>query len=424
MSQLNNLKFGRKTISVEAARNELQPYIKHTEIELISLSLSFGRRIAQAVYAAYPVPHFRRSGVDGYAVQAADIAGASPGNPVELEVIEHIPSGTVPTRQIISGTAARIMTGAPVPDGADAVVMLEMTEEVSVAAEAGAKGQIERTMIRKSLPSGHNITPVAGEISDGELLLEQGCRIAAGEAALLATFGYATVAVYRKPIVAIFSTGSELLNVEDAMKPGRIRNSNSYMLACQVEACGGVPIIMPALSDDVEQVQSALAKAFESADCVITSGGVSVGDYDVLVDLFGRWEGTLLFNKIAMRPGSPTSAAVWQDKLLFALSGNPGASFVGFELFVKPVLESMQGSRKPFREACTAFLDMDYEKGSAYPRYVRGTTHIDDGRLCVRLAGADKSSIIVSVKDADCLIHLPAGGSGFHKGERVSIYML
>jgi molybdopterin molybdotransferase len=298
--------------------------------------------------------------------------------------------------------------------------MLEMTEALSTKAST----QAERTLIRKSLPSGQNITPIAGEIGEGQLLLQQGCRIGAGEAALLATFGYATVAVYRKPRVAIFSTGSELLNVEDALKPGRIRNSNSYMLACQVEACGGLPVIMPALADDVEQVQAALVGAFDDADCVITSGGVSVGDYDVLVDVFGRWEGKLLFNKIAMRPGSPTSAALWKNKLLFALSGNPGASFVGFELFARPVLESMQANKQPLREACTAFLDVDYDKGSAYPRYVRGKTHVDDGRLYVKPAGSDKSSIMVSVKDADCLIHLPAGGSGFRKGERVDIYML
>ncbi|SEC63559.1 gephyrin-like molybdotransferase Glp [Paenibacillus sp. GP183] len=422
MSKSFNFKFGRKAISVEEARKELEPFIKQTDIEHIPLALSFGRTIAKDILAAHPVPHFRRSGVDGYAVRSADIAAASPENPVGLTVIEHIPSGTVPIRKIESGMAARIMTGAPVPEGADAVVMLEMTEKGS--AEGLDYGHVERTFIRKSLFSGQNITPIAGEISEGERVLQRGCRIASGEAALLATFGYETVAIYSKPRVAIFSTGSELLKVGDAMAPGRIRNSNSYMLACQVEACGGIPMIMPPLADDPEQVQTALVQAFESADCVITSGGVSVGDYDVLVEVFKRWNGTLLFNKIAMRPGSPTSAAVWQDKLLLALSGNPGAAFVGFELFARPVLESMQGVRQPYPEACTAFLEVDYEKGSAYPRYVRGTTRIDDGRLYVKPAGADKSSIMVSIKDADCLIYLPAGGSGFRKDEKVNIYML
>jgi molybdopterin molybdotransferase len=414
----HGLRFGRNAISVEAARGLLAQHMYEVEPEKVPLALAFGRRVAQRIYADHAVPHFRRSGVDGYAVRATDIKGATYEQPIELTVIEHIPSGTVPVNIIEPGTAARIMTGAPVPDGADVVVMLEMTD----TQDAG--GQAVRTLIHKELPPGRNITPIAGEIEEGELLLERGTRIGAGEAALLATFGHGTVSVYKKPRVAIFSTGSELLNVEERLQPGRIRNSNSYMLAAQVESAGGLPTIGTALSDNVNQVQEALIKAFEAYDLVITSGGVSVGDYDVLVDLFGRWDGRLLFNKVAMRPGSPTSAALWQSKLLLALSGNPGASFVGFELFARPLLDAMQGSKNPFPKANSAFLDVDYDKGSAHPRYVRGTTRIEDGRLLVRPAGADKSSIMVSIKDADCLILLPAGGSGFAKGECVSIFFL
>ncbi|MBP1992952.1 molybdopterin molybdotransferase MoeA [Paenibacillus eucommiae] len=428
MNKERNLKFGRETISVQQARERLLPYIKPIQTEQVPLVLAFGRRMAQTIYAAHPVPHFRRSGVDGYAVRAVDIAAASAIHPVELEVVEHIPCGTIPLKRVGAGEASRIMTGAPVPDGADAVVMLEMTQTQEDGQHAAdptvLRGSGKKVWIKKALQSGNNLTPVAGEISQGELLLSEGTWIGAGVAAILATFGCGDVAVYRKPRVAIFSTGSELLDVTMELEPGRIRNSNSYMLAAQVEAAGGIPVIMPALSDHADQVQAALIQAFESADCVITTGGVSVGDYDVLVEVFGSWQGTLLFNKVAMRPGSPTSAAVWQDKLLFALSGNPGASFVGFELFVRPALESMQGHQQPCCEAATAFLDVDYDKGSAYPRYVRGTTRIENGCLWVRPAGADKSSIMVSIKDADCLIQLPAGGSGFRRGELVAIQML
>jgi molybdopterin molybdotransferase len=420
VSNEHPLRFGRTAISVEEARERIRGFIRLTETELIPLSMAFGRRLAEPIYAAHAVPHFRRSGMDGYAVRSEDINSASAIKPVALEVVEHIPSGTVPVRVIEAGMAARIMTGAPVPDGADAVVMLEMTDTLE------HKDCAAQVLIKKSLPSGQNITGVAGEISEGELLLESGTCIGAGEAAILATFGYGSVLVHRKPKVAIFSTGSELLNVEERLQPGRIRNSNSYMLAAQVESCGGIPIIMPALSDDAEEVQAALLHAFGAVDAVITSGGVSVGDYDVLVDMFRCWEGTLLFNKVAMRPGSPTSVAVWQDKLLFALSGNPGASFVGFELFVKQAIESMQGNPAiaSERKAGNAYLDVDYDKGSAYPRYVRGTTRIDNGALWVRPAGADKSSIMVSIKDADCLILLPARGRGFPRGELVDIYRL
>ncbi|MBP1962677.1 gephyrin-like molybdotransferase Glp [Paenibacillus aceris] len=419
MNSDTNLKFGRKVISVEEARSLLSEYVKHTEIESVPLSAAFGRRLAEDIYADHPVPHFRRSGVDGYAVCAADIEQATPENPVELRIIEQIPSGTVPKFKVYSGLAARIMTGAPVPDGADCVVMLEMTDALPLD-DTGLNSS--HVNIKKHVSFGSNITPIAGEIRMKELLLEQGSQIGPGEAAILATFGYSFVSVYRKPKVAIFSTGSELLNVEDALQPGRIRNSNSYMLAAQVEAAGGEAIIMQALSDDAEEVESALLETLAKVDLILTSGGVSVGDHDVLVDLFGRFTGKLLFNKVAMRPGTPTSAALWENRLLLALSGNPGASFVGFELFAKPLIKAMAGCQTPFQEAITAFLDVSYDKGSAYPRYVRGTTHAETGCLRVRPAGIDKSSIMVSIKDADCLIQLPAGGKGFAKDERVLIY--
>ena len=253
-------------------------------------------------------------------------------------------------------------------------------------------------------------------------MLKQGTQIGPGEAAILATFGYANVSVYRQPRVAIFSTGSELLNVAEPLQPGRIRNSNSYMLAAQVEAAGGSAVIMQALSDDVAEVEAALQETFPKVDLVLTSGGVSVGDYDVLVDVFERFEGKLLFNKVAMRPGTPTSAALWNNRLLLALSGNPGASFVGFELFAKSLIKAMAGCQLPFSKAIPAQLDVDYDKDSAYPRYVRGTTHVDNGCLKVKPSGIDKSSIMVSIKDADCLIYLPAGGKGFVRDERVIIY--
>jgi len=412
------LRFGRQALGVAAARELLLPYAHRTVVETLPLAQALGRRLAAPLDAACDVPHFRRSGVDGYAVRAADIAGATPERPAQLCVGELIAAGDVPRHRLAPGAAARIMTGAVVPEGADAVVMLEMTDALERAAAGAVVG------IRKALPAGSNITPVAGEIAAGERLLDAGVRIGPGEAALLATFGHHEVCVLRKPRVAIFSTGTELLNVDEPLQPGRIRNSNSYMLAAQVLETGGEPVIMPALPDDAEQVERAIELACRDADLVLTTGGVSVGDRDVLVELFARWSGRLLFNKVALRPGSPTSAAELNGKLLLALSGNPGASFVGFELFAAPVLRAMLGCAEPVPRPFTALLDEDYTKGSAYPRYVRGITREEDGCLRVRPAGTDKSSLMVTIKDADCLIVLPAGGSGFVRGQRVQAYPL
>lgn len=413
------LRFGRKVISVDEARAALYEYVKPTETETVSLPTSFGRMLAKDIYADHAVPHFRRSGVDGYAVRSQDIAAATPDNPIVLDVIERIPSGTIPKCTVRAGKAARIMTGAPIPDGADTVVMLEMTDSLQdeLLSLLGAK-----VKIKKNVQAASNITPIAGEVTLGELVIPEGTRIGPGEAAILATFGFSMVEVYRRPRVAIFSTGSELLQVEQELQPGKIRNSNSYMLAAQVEANGGAALIMPALSDDPGQVEAALEAILPDVDLILTSGGVSVGDYDVLVDVFGRFDGKLLFNKVAMRPGTPTSAALWKGKLLMALSGNPGASFVGFELFAKPIIRSMLGSQRPESEGLTAFLDVPYDKPSAYPRYIRGTTRVEAGCLWVRPAGIDKSSIMVSIKDADCLIWLPAGGQGYQRGDSVKVY--
>ncbi|TXK75122.1 gephyrin-like molybdotransferase Glp [Paenibacillus sp. N3.4] len=417
MKSETKLKFGRKVVSVEEARNLLYSYAEQLDTEAVPLFSAFGRRLAVPIYADHPVPHFRRSGVDGYAVRSEDIKHASADQPIRLNVIEMIPSGTVPQHTVYAGTASRIMTGAPVPDGADVVVMLEMTDSFQ-----DKELYSSWVSIKKNIPEGSNITPIAGEIGLGDLLLAPGTRIGAGEAALLAAFGYAEISLYRKPKVAIFATGSELLQVEERLQPGRIRNSNSYMLAAQVEAAGGIPVLMPILSDDASQVRSAIEEAFHHADLVLTTGGVSVGDYDVLVDVFEQFNGHLLFNKVAMRPGTPTSAAWWRNKLLLALSGNPGAAFVGFELFAKPLIQKMLGSLTPEPKAISAYLDVDYNKSSAYPRYIRGTTLVQNGSLWVKPAGIDKSSIMISIKDADCLIYLPAGGQGFERGSLVIVY--
>lgn len=407
------LKFERELIQVQRAQQMVLEHVQAQPVERCTLAESFGRRLAAAVTADHPVPPFRRSGVDGYAIAAEDSAGATPGNARKLSVMETVLCGMSPVYSIAPGQASRIMTGAVVPEGADAVVMLEMT------AAQGSEVQIF-----KQVQPGDNITPVGGEVQRGEELLEAGRVIGAGEAALLATFGYAEVPVYRKPRVAIFSTGSELLEVHEPLSPAKIRNSNSYMLASLVREAGGEPLLMPLLPDDPDQVEQALRDVWQQTDLVLTTGGVSVGDKDVLVDLFGRWDGTLLFNKVAMRPGSPTSVGVRHGKLLFALSGNPGACFVGFELFVRPYIKGLLGAAVREHREATAYLEADYSRGSAYPRYVRGTMQLDDGIVKVSPAGRDKSSITISIKDADCLICIPAGGRGAARGEKVRLLLL
>lgn len=411
------MRFDREVIPVEEAQKRITPHIRPVEIEEVPLLDSIGRRLAEEIVATSPVPHFRRSGMDGFAVRAADTKGASPQTPVKLEVVEEIPCGAVPKKNIRKGMCARIMTGAAVPDGADAVIMLEQTDTVFENGRTCA-------IVKKEMEEGDNVTPVALEVTEGTPLLRSGRKIDAGEAAILATFGYHRVSVYRRPTIAIFATGSELLASDEPLQPGKIRNSNSYMLAAQVRKAGGVPVMMETIPDDVKLAEKMIMHAFEQADHIITTGGVSVGDYDILVDIFEKWDGELLFNKIAMRPGSPTSVGIRNGQFLFGLSGNPGASFVGFELFVRPVLLGMQGKGKPYLREHKARLVGRYDKPTSFQRFVRGTCYTEEGQWFAKPVGIDQSSIVTSIKDADCLIVIPPGKRGVPDGALVTIIKL
>jgi molybdopterin molybdotransferase len=411
------MRFRREPIKVKEAQARMAPHVQLGPTERVPLLDSVGRRLAEDIEATHPVPHFRRSGMDGFAVRSEDTKNATRDNPALLRVIEHIPCGAVPKREVQAGTCSRIMTGAAVPDGADAVIMLEMTDTVE-------RDGVVYTAVKKEMQPGENTAQVASDLAEGTLLMERGRKVNAGEAALLATFGYNEVNVYRRPTAAIFATGSELLPVNEPLQPGKIRNSNSYMLAAQVQSAGGVPRILEMVPDDVELAMEKIVGAFDKVDVVITTGGVSVGDYDILVDIFQKWDGELLFNKVAMRPGSPTSVGIRNGQFLFGLSGNPGACFVGFELFVRPVLWGLQGKKQRYLPERQARLAGDYTKRSGFQRFVRGTCFTEGGQLFAQPVGVDKSGIVSSIKDANCLIVVPPGGKGLSDGEIVTVVLL
>jgi molybdopterin molybdotransferase len=304
-----------------------------------------------------------------------------------------------------------------VPEGADAVVMLEMT------ATEDRDGQTF-VQIGKSVGTGVNIAEIGCEIQDGEALLPIGKLIRSGETALLAACGYAEVPVMRKPRVAVLSTGSELLEVEEPLAPAKIRNSNAPMLASLLREAGAEPVMLGKVSDDSIAVRDLVQQGLSTCDLFITSGGVSVGDYDVMVDVFAAPDVELLFNKIAMRPGSPTTAALIDGKLIIALSGNPGACFVGFHLFVRPALLVMQQEEPPAQRRFKAFLGVDFPKINAFRRFIRARTELRDGTVWVLPIGDDKSSLMTTIVDADCLIEIPPRKEGLAKGHLVTAWKL
>lgn len=415
-------RFHRKAIKVEEAQRILLERVGILPAEMVPLEASFGRRLADGLTASSPVPHFRRSGMDGYAVRHDDAALATPQQPASLRIVGDVPAGHVWGSSLAPGTAVRVMTGAAVPEAATAVVMFEQTEEL----EQGA-----RVLIKQPPAHGQNIAEIGDEIEGGQFLIAPGTRIGPGQAALLATFGCAEVRVWRRPRVALFATGSELLPVDEPLAPGRIRNSNGPMLAAQIAAAGGVPVWLGILPDEPHISRARIDEALAQADIVVTTGGVSVGDYDAMSSLFREGlaaaEATsfaTLFNKVAVRPGSPASAATVGDKLLIGLSGNPGACFVGFELFVRPLLLRMQGVEQPLPQAIEAELSGDFPKGSPHDRYLRAKLELEGGVVRVRPLGFAKSGMMVSIQDADALAIIPAGSKGAARGEIIEVLPL
>ncbi|WP_379127002.1 gephyrin-like molybdotransferase Glp [Paenibacillus sp. sgz500958] len=410
-------KFQRRALQVKEAQAKVTEYAKPLAMESVPLSACAGRYLAEAVIAPHPFPAFDRSGMDGYALIAEDIRNASKDQLVWLKVVDHIPCGFVSMKNITSGQAARIMTGAQLPEGADTVVMIEATE-------TRVMDEVTYVGIRKAQEAGRNITPRGMELSGGEVILPEGGRITAGEIAVLAAFGVSSVKVHRRPKVGIFATGSELLEVNEPLQPGKIRNSNSPMLETLVLEAGGEPVMLGAIADDLNLARSKVQMALEAYDMVITTGGVSVGDYDIMGDLVREQSGSMLFNKVTMRPGSVTTAAVRGGKQLLALSGNPGACFVGFQLFARPVIGIMQGAAKPFLPEWTATLGQDYMKVNNYTRYVRARLEINEGRLVAYPAAIDESSVMVTIKDSNCLIVVPPEERGLSAGSLVTVIKL
>ncbi|MFZ3579658.1 gephyrin-like molybdotransferase Glp [Virgibacillus sp. DJP39] len=407
----------RKPIPVNEALEKVMEFSKLGEIETVSIETCDNRRLAEPIITKHSVPPFDKSPYDGFAFNSKDTDQASTNYPVDFEVVEHIGAGQVPTKNLTSKQATRIMTGAQIPEGADCVAMFEICKE----SERENKNYV--TLKRKMQPD-QNVIRRGSEIEEGIELVGKGTAINPGVKALLATFGYHHVNVIKKPVIGIFATGTELLDVHDELEPGKIRNSNAYMIMSQIKRVGGEALYFGKLVDELETSFEAIKDNLEKVDFLITTGGVSVGDYDLMPEIYNRLNARVLFNKVAMRPGSVTTVATVGGKLLFGLSGNPSACYVGFELFARPALQHFMLNKAPFLKRSQAVLAVDFPKPNPFTRFVRGITFIEDGRVFVRLAGIDKSNVVTSLAFTNCLMVLPGGTRGYTKGDRVDVLWL
>ncbi|MCE5002644.1 molybdopterin molybdotransferase MoeA [Staphylococcus pseudoxylosus] len=384
-------------------------YTKQIEVPLEN---SVNYILAEDIVATYEIPRFNKSPYDGFALRSIDTEGASGNHRITFNVIDHIGAGSVSEKEVGPFEAVRIMTGAEMPKGADAVVMLEQTVEDE-----------QSFTIRKSFTANENVSLKGEETQIGDTVLNKGQQINPGAIAVLATYGYTQVKVFDKPSIGVIATGSELLKVGDDLEPGKIRNSNGPMIAALSQTFNLDVASYQIQEDDLKSSIQVVKDAMSKHDIVITTGGVSVGDFDYLPQIYDEINAEVLFNKIAMRPGSVTTVAVADGKYLFGLSGNPSACFTGFELYVKPAVLHMMGATAIYPQMVQATLMEDLTKANPFTRFVRATATFNGKSMTVVPSGFNKSGAVVAIAHSNAMIMLPGGTRGYQKGYTVDVIL-
>ena len=385
-----------------------------TETETIPAQQALGRVLAEAVHSPGPVPHFARSLVDGYAVRAADVAGATAGLPAFLEVVGSVEMGRPAEMAIGPGQAAEAPTGGMLPEGADAAVMIEHTERVGA----------DTIEVGRSVAPGQNTIRAGEDIAAGDVCRPAGVRLRAGDLALLATLGITEAAVYRRPVVALIATGDEVVPPETEPGPAEVRDANSWGLAAMVLDAGGEPRTAGIVRDVQGLLEETARAAHETSDVVIISGGSSVGERDFAVQVLdGLGEPGVLFHGIALKPGKPTVMGLADGKPVFGLPGHPLSAMVSFHRVVRPVLRRLGGEGELWEPTVTAVLSRDVPSDAGRTEYVRVDLRAQDGELIAKpLFG--KSAALSSLIAARGLVEVPLGIEGLDAGAQVSVLLL
>ncbi|MBI5967589.1 MAG: molybdopterin molybdotransferase MoeA [Deltaproteobacteria bacterium] len=398
-------------ISVEEAIRRILEQIPRLGKERWPIPQSLGRVLAEDIIASRNIPPWNNSAMDGYAVRWEDIREASGKKPVELKVLADLPAGHVFKGGVGLGEAVRIMTGAPLPRGADTVVQVEDTEKSG-----------PRVRILASLEKGKNIRLAGEDVQVGERILEEGTVIQPAHIGMLASLQRSFVSVYQCPRVAVLSTGDELLEIDDPWQEGKIVNSNSYTLAAQIADCGGHPLQLGIARDHPEDLSEKIQQGLV-ADLLVTSGGVSVGEYDLVKGML-KDLGKMNFWKVAMRPGQPLAFGMVFGKPLFGLPGNPVSAMVSFEQFVRPSILQMSGHRKLFRPTLKAVLREDIAKKADLTYFLRCRLMAKEGKTYATTTGEQGSGMLSSMVKAQGLIVLSREKSLVRAGEEVNVILL
>lgn len=382
-------------LSVEEALERVLARVVPLTTERVDLLGALNRVLAEPVLASLDVPPWPNSSMDGYALRAEDVRAASRERPARLKLAGRIPAGALAPRPIAPGEAFRIFTGAPLPQGADSVIPQEEVESEG-----------EMVKIPRRVAPGEYIRQAGEDVRAGETVLEPGHHLRAAEVGLLATLGYAQVRVFRRPRVAILSTGDELVDLGGAIGPGKIHNSNTYSLMAQVTEAGGEPVNLGLAGDALQAIEERLRWGLDS-DTLISSAGVSVGELDLVREALTRLGADLHLWQVAMRPGKPITFGSFGSRPVFGLPGNPVSAMVTFELFVRPALRKMGGHRVLHRPTIQARALAPIPNPGRRRGYLRVTLTASDGGYGARLTGQQGSAILRSMVMADGLAVVP-----------------
>ncbi len=381
--------------------------------ERIHTQEAFRRVLAEDIYAPEMVPPFARSPYDGYAFRAQDVAEASKEHPVTLEILEEIPAGHAPTCTVGAGQAVKILTGAPVPEGADAIEKFEVTEFT------------EKTVtIFSPLRSGDNVVPAGEDVSKGQLVLKKGIVLTAADCGILAALGVTDVLVYERVRISVISTGDELVQIEDALAPGKIRNSSAYTMEAFLTDWGHTVTRYGIVKDDVTAIAMAVKDVVATSDVVLTTGGVSVGDYDCLQDAMQQLDAKVLFWKLKMKPGSAFLASVYEGTPVISLSGNPGAAMIAMMLVAQPVLRKMAGRADVSLETIEVTLKDGFRKKSKMRRFLPGRLRIVDGQAVLDLTPTQGNGMLSPLHGCNLIGEIPMDSPAMEAGSRIRAYVM
>lgn len=399
----------KKRITWQEARDLLLENVKPVEKETVLLAHAAGRILAADVKSAIDVPHFCKSAFDGYAFRSEDTKGLLP---VTLQITEEIPAGSAATKNIGKGQAAKILTGAPIPQGADAVCKYEETVFTQ-----------DTVIVQKSYDCMENIISAGETFHSGDVIAKKGQRIDAGICGAMASAGIYRVQVYRVPRIGILSTGSELVEAGEALCDGKIVNSNRFTFEAAVKETGCETVYLGIAKDDRASISEAIKKGLETCDAVITTGGASVGDYDLVAESLLKAGANLLCGDLALKPGGKSWYAELQGKLIFGLSGNSASALTNFCAVVAPVLYALKGSFRKTPEY-TALLSQEIKKSGPLPRLIRGNVFIEDALAYFRPAQDQKNGAILTMSQMNAMVEIPAGSGPLERGTKVKVYQV